>query len=514
MKSWLGGGLVAAIIGAFLVAGCRLDYSNLFVSSGDFLASGRTASFFHATQVDPRSEDSAGPQFAESGDLDNDGLADMVSGWSESQPIQFHLQRREANGSIRFETTTLAGSIPIATMADIQLADFDQDGWADIAVLIKIRNLRDVNGDGPDPLDGAIMIYFNPGEDGNLQDPLTWEAVLLGHSELAGTAVGDGTSPELGGYTDMEVGDIDSDGDVDIVACLNWDIAQDESPTATAEEEARGSGRIEVFFNPDANGANRARRGGEWSRFKSPTSNLVSLEATVSLVQDLALADLDGDNDLDVVISRPDADSMNVRWLRNPVVRRQGDPEEWQTGAIGHVFTGADGVEVGDLDDDGYLDVLVQSRAGRVVQWFRGPQTALVSAIRNVPWQVYTLAEFTERTPETMALADFNGDGQLEVLLAAQGGIAWFDALAAESVYDQWIEVLIIDDIPAPNNPNAPTPTDPNVEPQDVAGATSIRALDIVDLDGDGRLDFVATLNRAGLSGLTNDALVWFENTR
>ncbi|RJP33376.1 MAG: VCBS repeat-containing protein [Phycisphaerales bacterium] len=514
MKSWGGGALYAAMIGATLAAGCRLDYSNLFVSSGDFLSSGRTASFFHALQVDPRSEDSAGPQFAASGDLDNDGLPDLVSGWSESQPIQFHLQRRDPDGSLRFETTTLAGAIPIATMADLHVADFDQDGWADIAVLVKIRNLPDVSGDGPDPLDGAILIYFNPGEEGDIQDPLTWEAVLLGQSELAGVAEGDGTSPETGGYTDMEVGDVDADGDVDIVACLNWAIAQDDSPTATPDEESRGNGRIEVFFNPDANGASRARRGGEWNRFKSPTSNLVSLEATVSLVRDVALADVDGDNDLDVVVTRPDADTMNVRWLRNPVIRRDGDPEEWQSGAIGHVFTGADAVETGDLDGDGRLDVLVQSRAGRVVQWFRGPQTPLVSAIRNVPWQVYTLAEFTERTPETMAVADFNGDGQLEVLLAAQGGIAWFDAQAAESVYDQWVEVLIIDDRPGEGNPDTPTPTDPNVSPEEVAGTTSIRALNVVDLDQDGQLDFIATLDRAGLSGLTNDALVWFENTR
>ena len=35
-----------------------------------------------------------------------------------------------------------------------------------------------------------------------------------------------------------------------------------------------------------------------------------------------------------------------------------------------------------------------------------------------------------------------------------------------------------------------------------------------VDLNSDGAEDLVVPLDRSGLSGLTNDALVWFENLR
>ncbi|MHC4063727.1 MAG: hypothetical protein ACYSUI_04405, partial [Planctomycetota bacterium] len=79
----------------------------------DFVITGQTTSFFTAFQVDPRSEDSAGPQLVAAADLDGDGLMDLASAWNESQPIQAHLQRRDVSGNIVFETVPIAGTTPI-----------------------------------------------------------------------------------------------------------------------------------------------------------------------------------------------------------------------------------------------------------------------------------------------------------------------------------------------------------------------------------------------------------------
>jgi hypothetical protein len=46
-----------------------------------------------------------------------------------------------------------------------------------------------------------------------------------------------------------------------------------------------------------------------------------------------------------------------------------------------------------------------------------------------------------------------------------------------------------------------------------VAETTLINSILVVDLDGDSDNDLVATFDRTGLSGVTNDALVWFRNT-
>ena len=55
-------------------------------SASDFVVSGKTESFFAAHQIDPRSEDSAGPQLVDAADLDGDGLMDLASVWNQSQP--------------------------------------------------------------------------------------------------------------------------------------------------------------------------------------------------------------------------------------------------------------------------------------------------------------------------------------------------------------------------------------------------------------------------------------------
>ena len=148
-----------------------------------------------------------------------------------------------------------------------------------------------------------------------------------------------------------------------------------------------------------------------------------------------------------------------------------------------------------------------------VIQWLKGPTGVTSAPVRAIPWQVYTLAEFTERIPEAIALGDLNFDGQLEVIAAAEGGLAWFDSQVPRTLYDQWAEYLIIDE-GAPDEGDDPATTDPAVEPEEVADTTFINSILVVDLDGDGANDLVVTLDRSGLSGVTNDALVWFRNDR
>ncbi len=490
-------GITGLIVGV-LIAGCRWDLSNFFSgdASDDFLSTGRTLSHFQAVQVDPRTEDTAGPQFVEAADLDGDGRLDLVTAWAQSQPLQFHLQRVDDEGNISFETTVLAGSIPVSSTAGIQVADFDEDGRMDIALLAKSRNLDDAT---TVTFDGAVIMYFGPEDLGDLTDPIQWQEILLTQTDLPGVADGDGSDPEVGGYTDIEAGDLDGDGDVDLVLALNG-----VPETEGTEEDSAGS--VELFTNP---APSRARRGGEWERYRSPFTAITGLETRASAIKDVVLTDVDRDGDPDVIATRPDAVSMNVRWLNNPVVRLEGFAAEWSSHAIGQVATSADVADVADLDGDGVSDVIVRSTGGRVIQWFKGPQTPALT--RNVPWQVYTLAEFVSRTPQGLAVADLDLDGQPEVIAAAEGGIAFFQV--ADSVYEQWSENLIIDDQPSDTNADVPPTTDPNVAPPQIAGTTVTHSVLVTDLDADGVNDLVITLDRSGLSGLTNDALVWFRNT-
>jgi len=517
--------MISVVVAVFAIVSCRANFGS---GSGDegFLDTGNTQSHFKAFQVDPRSEDSAGPQFVSAADLDGDGLMDLVSAWNQSQPVQLHLQRRSMFGAISFETITLAGNEPTVVVSGLSLGDFDLDGRVDIAVLVKRAgglssggcltqqpgvdadagicdngdtcsiSAQDCPGESrckaTQPVNGALIIYLGPDDPATVSQALAWEEVAVSAAFLTGSGAGTDT-PEIDGYTSMAAGDLDGDGDIDIVAAWNTEC---------------GSNEVLVFTNL---GGARVRDG-VWTVESMP--NFFGRETEV---KDVKLADIDRDGDLDIVATRPTSEALNLHWYRNPAIDVPDDFHivngEWQEGTIAQIATSADIVRLGDIDRDGITDVVVRSTTGRVVQWLKGPEGPTTSPLRGIPWQVFTLAEFTDRAPEAIALGDLNFDGQLEVIISAEGGLAWFDSKAAPSVYDQWIENLIIDDRPASDGSSNPATTDPNVNPTEVSASSFINSVLVVDLDGDGANDLVATLDRSGLSGLSNDALVWFQNT-
>lgn len=514
-KTAAGYGAVITLIATILspIGGCRTDFGGLVGGSEDFLSTGQTQSHFRAIQIDPRSEDSAGPQFVVATDangspldLNGDGLPDLVSAWNQSQPVQIHLQHR-TNGAISFETITLAGSIPAVAVASLAVADFNSDGRPDIAVLLKETLLvgpQCLDSELPaDGLSGLILLYLGPADATQTNQALAWQEIEVGASFLQGT--GDiNSGPENGGYTAMAVGDLNLDGNPDILVAWNSSCGD------------TGAADVVLFTN----GGAAAIQDKTWLAASIPDAFPKG-----GSIKDIALGDIDQDGDLDIVATYPTAPAMNVRWYRNPMLDIPDDVHisdgAWQTGTISQIATGADviadfgagGSRLTDIDGDGIVDVVVRSTNGRVIQWLKTPLEPTTAPLRNIPWQVFTIAEFIDRTPEAVTLGDINGDGQVELVASAVGGVAWFDPLGPASLFDQWTENLIIDDLPPGAPGNSPATTDPSVSPDEIAGTTAINSLVIVDLDGDGANDLVATFDRSGLSGLTNDALVWFRNT-
>jgi hypothetical protein len=484
--------LAVVLIGA---VGCGLvasvapnDISRLFE---DERAAARSQ--FTPIQVDPTSEDSAGPAFVASGDIDGDGLLDVASAWNQSNPLQMHFQRR-INGAIAFETVTLVGDTPIDVVAGLAIEDLDGDGSNDIVVLVKHSGLASarcrVTGELVEgALAGAVLLYFNPGGAAESLNALLWTEVTLSQSEVAGAGPLNPDLPEVGGYTAMALGDIDGQNGPDIVVAWNPDAC-----------EGLGN-RIDYFSNP---GPLTARQENAWG--------LNPIELDLPTVKSVAVLDVDGDGDLDIVSTYPDAGTLNVRWRRNPLIDVPDafhiSDETWRRGTIGQLATGADVITGGDLDGDGITDIVARSTNGGVIVWFKGPPNPTTDPVRNVPWQVFTIAEFTERTPETLALGDIDNDGRLELVASVSSGILWFEPISQARVYDQWSERLLEDDVLPP-----PAVTDPNVNLDEVVvNDTVIHGLDLVDLDGDGRLDVLGTLDRRSQSGITNDAVIWYRN--
>jgi hypothetical protein len=357
---------------------------------------------------------------------------------------------------------------------------------------------NDNNGVVENAVMGEIIILFAPDDPENQ----IWEPVRIVQSQLAGT-IGDGDLPEEGGYSGIDIGDVDGINGLDIVVAMN-------SGEGEMKEKA-----IDLYANP---GAGRRRDAGSWNRAR--------IWWDLPSVKDCKLLDVDRDGDLDVVCTYPKSKSSNVQWLVNPL--DGGNPAEimgeWGYPApIGQIHTHADTLALGDVDRDGITDVVVRSANGRIVQWFKGPSFPSFDFVRT-PWQVYTLAEFLDRDPGAIALGDLDNDGYLDAAIGAQGALAWFDSSRGLSLYDQWRETIIIDDSP-PETEGGGDGGDGSTsdellqiltdqQAQDEPDlSTLINAVLVVDIDDDGDQDIIATLDRKGMSGLTNDALVWFKNT-
>ncbi len=488
---------------ACLIVGCNLiggiapnRITRLFLDdSSGAVGEGR----FTPIQIDPQSEDSAGPQLIATGDIDGDGLVDVASVWNQSKPLQIHLQRIIDN-TITFETVTLAGDFPIIISAGIEIADMDGDGRNDIVLLIKetgvFARCRFTGEflDGQDTPAGMIVVFYQPDDPASINSPIAWEDVILQQSQTAGGPPALPEVPETGGYTSMTIADIDGVNGPDITVAFNAD-----------ECEGGLGNRVELYTNP---GPGTARQSNAWAP--------VVIDTDAPEIKAVTAFDVDRDGDLDLVYTFPTARGSNIRWSRNPVIDIPDafhlTDGTWQRGAIGQLFTGADVIASGDIDNDGITDLLVRSTDGKIIQWYKGPQRPTTAPVRNVTWQVFTVAEFLTREPQAVSLGDLDLDGQLEIVASAQGAVMWFDLFEDGTVFDQWEENLLIDDSPV-DSAQTPAVTDPNVDQNEIeTDATIINNVRVVDLDGDGLPDIVATLDRKGQSGLTNDGIVWFRN--
>jgi hypothetical protein len=174
--------------------------------------------------------------------------------------------------------------------------------------------------------------------------------------------------------------DLDRDGDLDVVTSASVDA------TVAWHENASGDGSSWTFH---------------------------AIDAALSGAEDVRVADLDGDGDLDLA-SAPSTAGI-VAWHENP--GSTGPP--WTTATIASA-AGARRVYPADLDDDGDLDV-VSSAAGGLA-WHEN-QVGDASS-----WLTRSIGAPTS-SPVGVATADLDRDGDLHVVAALSVGdaVAWYE---------------------------------------------------------------------------------------
>lgn len=413
---------------------------------------------FSIAQLDPLLESTAGARVIAAADMNGDGLNDFVSGSAESQPIQVHLR---TGAAVAYTTATIAGGAPISTMYDLGIADFNADGRPDVAVL--------VNDTGFVPVTnalkrGAVVLLFAPVDPASTGNGLAWASVTINATFILPN--------DVTGLTDFAIADMDGVNGPDIV------LASNEITTTTNS----ATKRVYLFLNP---GGAAAANGANWI---TTTNALVS---DVPGVKAVKVADLDGDADLDVVVTYPSAKSQNISWLINPLVesglaaltngnwvsRTIGEQRELtQPGDV--QVPGADFLGLGDLDGDGAIDAVVAHQSLGVIQWFRNPGTATVQLV-NFPWEVFNIGKTaTGSTLNQLQVVDLDLDGTRDVFITGSGNMAGFERRT--NVQDYW-------------------------QPFTITGSNPVATIGkcaFSDVDGNALLDVIAPMDRAGI---TND---------
>ncbi|HNO78350.1 MAG TPA: VCBS repeat-containing protein [Phycisphaerae bacterium] len=507
-----------------------------------------TQSHFRGIQVDPRFEDTAGAKFVTHADINGDGMVDIITGHNQSQPVQLHIQGRDQDGNVVFDTVTIGGTLPIGTMAGVEVADMDQDGALDVVVLVKSDGTIAFCLDGEpnsDNFTGLIAILFSPGPAGDITDGDQWQQVIIqdsyspfnnrwGKPQDQLRAI---DFPEEGGYTSLAVGEIDGVNGPDIVVTSNVPII----PCGT------GLNTVELWLNPGNNARN-----GDSQMINSnavPALNMpptfwypIWLDINAPLIRDCGIYDVDGDGDLDVVAAHSNTATQNIRWYRNPLNEQglnaflagsfQNDNKAlftstWEQRPIGTVDGDVGNLVIGDMDNDGFDDVLVRAFGQGVAMWFRRPtldtdvdptfppdnpdntagDNTPVPDRFNFPWQVYVLDDFSPFRPVGLAIGDLTNDGANDAVVSVGGALYWFDSTVGISVFDEWGRDFVLDD--TKENGTTDDPTDIDF----VDNGTLINNMIVVDVDGDGVNDIVATFDRRVDSGLADDSVVWFRNT-
>ncbi len=240
---------------------------------------------------------------------------------------------------------------------------------------------------------------------------------------------------------------------------------------------------------------------------------------------DVVAGDIDGDGDMDI-LSGSRYNNSRVAWFKNTNSQGNFVFQQELTTDIAYCR----GAALADIDGDGDLDIAATSWAfpNHRIIWFEN--TNGQGNFNNTPNLVALLSNNTR--PETIYAKDFDNDGDLDIAVGTDNeGLSWFKnngsgTFGTQQIIDSNVEdvraifpadidadgdqdILLAanraDRIAWHKNTNGQGNFGPANELADVNGANGPIKVISVDLDGDGDKDI--------LTALTNDNLIaWQEN--
>jgi hypothetical protein len=290
-------------------------------------------------------------------DLDDDGDLDIVS-IAYDAPEQIHLWRNDSGTEVPFRHVVLDADLP-TYLDNKSVGDLDGDDLPDVIIGTETQ----------------LVWYRAP----------DWERQQI--------------APGSNFTTDMQVGDVDADGDLDIV---------------TPEYDWNGVGRIEWFRNPRIGG-------GSWEAVPIGDGYRA---------HDVEVADMNGDSKLDVVI----------RGHFGPTTLfLQQSPTTWTPVPIGAAID-SEGLALADIDADSHVDIVQNG------YWLEAPD----DPSQGGAWTRHSYDDAWEASTTSATVVDLSGDGRPDVVHAfgeSAGAMVWYEAPADPRIGADWTPHPIADPV-------------------------------------------------------------------
>ncbi|MCK4966388.1 VCBS repeat-containing protein, partial [bacterium] len=282
----------------------------------------------------------------EIGDIDGDGYNDIVAEniTSSNEDMLVWYKYPDWN---KFKIVNIDdfNDYKAYRSCDMELADIDNDGDYDIVGRIGIPN---------NDSDGINCWFENPQPKGNPEKD-TWKRHNIHETEY---------------IKDFEVRDFNGDGKPDIAARANKNLY------------------VYIQANPDL-----------WENIHIKIRTHEGMEA----------GDIDNDGDPDIILNgywiETPRDVINDKWIEHNI-----DNKWWNQGTDSWVHNNCK-ITTADMNKDGRLDVLISNseKAGYPVSWYESPED-----LQNGQWKEHIIGYIDKC--HNLKAADFDNDGDIDVL--------------------------------------------------------------------------------------------------
>lgn len=422
-------------------------------------------------------------------DFNRDGRIDPVVGYQQGGKLGVVqiLLSYDDNGTLAYQSLTLdGGENDWENLLDVAVGDIDNDGNPDLVIaatdgVFYVRH----------PSSAArTHILSEWGQDSGDLELVEGSDETISQDELdsiVATAL-EGTLVDAANYlpavkqtySNVEIGDVDNDGDMDIVASRTLDITLDpKNPDNTSLEPiSLVNGSHQVLLNPG-----NAPDGQFWTGVAAGQHERHGILDRMG-AGDMRLFDLDGDGDLDIISVAREDNNGQIVWFENPAGPGSIDPASvWTQHRIGSLLSAA-AIDVADVTGDDRVDVLALSSVAQQLVLFVQPEEG---PARGYDWYSVPIVTFESYEPRAVQVLDVDNDRVLEIVVAGTAGaIRYFEPPA--DPLSAW-EGHVVRTLNPPGD---------------------VGQLGYGDLDGDGDADLVAAISDD--SELAANRVLWIRN--